>query len=40
MNKQNRCIEKMNKVVKELCVAKQFLIREKPELYLRTMLKI
>lgn len=40
MNKQKKCIEKINSIVEELGEAKRFLLRKKSELYLRTMLKI
>jgi len=40
MNKQRKCIEKINRIVEELRGAKGFLVREKSELYLRTMLKL
>jgi len=40
MNKLKKCIEKINRIMEELREAKPFLVGEKSELYLRTMLKI
>lgn len=40
MNKQYKIIEKIVKIINELCEAKDLLTREKSELYLRTKLKI
>lgn len=40
MKKQKKCIEKLNKIVEEFWEVKHYMVREKSELYLRTMLKI
>jgi hypothetical protein len=39
MSKQKEGIKKMNKIIEELCEVKKILVRQKSELYLRTLLK-
>jgi hypothetical protein len=40
MNKQKKNIDKLNKIIEEFREVKNFIVCEKSELYLRTMLKI